>query len=102
MTDPIRWALIDGVSPSGRLQAWMRRVWERVAEDYAPFDINVTTDVAFDPVNYTGNKDNVGWLLICETTDNNGVALPHNGSGGIAYVGAFGISEYSPTISLLG
>ena len=68
-----------------------------MAEDYAPFDVNVTTDVAYDPDNYTGNKDMVGWLMICETTDNNGVALPHNGSGGVAYVGVFGNSTYSPT-----
>lgn len=78
-------------------QAWMKKVWQRVAEDYAPFDVDVTTDVTYDPDNYTGNKDQVGWLLICETTDANGVALPHNGSGGVAYVGVFGSSSYSPT-----
>lgn len=78
-------------------QAWMKNIWQRVAEDYAPFDINVTTDVAYDPVNYNGNKDNVGWLLICETTDNNNVALPHAGSGGVAYVGVFGETNYNPT-----
>lgn len=78
-------------------QTWMKRVWQRVAEDYAPFDVDVTTDVAYDPDNYTGNKDYVGWLLICDTTDNNGVALPHAGSGGVAYVGVFGNSTYSPT-----
>jgi hypothetical protein len=77
-------------------QAWMKRVWQRVAEDYAPFDVDVTTDTAYDPDNYTGNKDYVGWLLICESTDNNGVALPHSGSGGVAYVGVFGNSTYSP------
>ncbi|MEO5713678.1 MAG: MBG domain-containing protein, partial [Luteolibacter sp.] len=78
-------------------QAWMKRVWQRVSEDYAPFDVDVTTDVTYDPGNYTGNKDNVGWVLVCDTTDNNGVALPHAGSGGVAYVGVFGGSTYSPT-----
>jgi autotransporter-associated beta strand protein len=77
-------------------QTWMRRVWQRVSEDYAPFDVDVTTDVAYDPDNYAGNKDQVGWLLICETTDNSGVQLPHSGSGGVAYVGVFGNSTYSP------
>ena len=77
-------------------QTWMKSVWQRVAEDYAPFDIDVTTDIAYDPDNYTGNKNNVGWLLICETIDANGAALPHNGSGGVAYVGVFGNSSYSP------
>lgn len=78
-------------------QAWMKKVWQRVAEDYAPFDVDVTTDVAYDPDNYTGNKDNVGWLLICDTYDKNNVALPHNGSGGVAYLSVFGGSSYSPT-----
>jgi autotransporter-associated beta strand protein len=78
-------------------QTWMRRIYERVAEDYAPFDVNVTTDTAYDPDNYTGNKDFVGWLMICETTDNSEVQLPHFGYGGIAYVGVFGNSTYSPT-----
>ena len=87
----------DVSSFSDSEQTWMKRVWQRVAEDYAPFDVDVTTDVAYDPDNYTGNKDNVGWLLICDTFDNNGVALPHNGSGGVAYVGVFGNSTYSPT-----
>ena len=78
-------------------QAWMKKVWQRVSEDYAPFDVDVTTDVAYDPDNYTGNKDYVGWLMICETTDNNGAALPHNGAGGVAYVGKFGDPAYSPS-----
>ncbi|HEX5789913.1 MAG TPA: hypothetical protein VFY13_02120, partial [Luteolibacter sp.] len=78
-------------------QLWMKRVWERVAEDYAPFDIDVTTDVAYDPVNYTGDKNKVAWTIICETTDANGVALPHNGSGGVAYVGVFGSGSFYST-----
>ncbi len=77
-------------------QAWMKKVWQRISEDYAPFDVDVTTDVAYDPDIYTGNKDRVGWLMICEQTDNNNVALPHSGSGGVAYVGVFGNSSYSP------
>jgi autotransporter-associated beta strand protein len=75
----------------------IRRMWERVAEDYAPFDVNVTTDVAFDPDNYTGNKNKVGWLLITPTTDKNGVRCPHFGYGGIAYVGVFGNSNFFST-----
>lgn len=75
-------------------QAEMRRVWERIAEDYAPFDVNVTTDVAYDSVTYTGNKNNVGWLLFTNTTDKNGARCPHYGSGGVAYVGVFGNSNF--------
>lgn len=77
-------------------QTWIRRVWERIAEDYAPFNVDVTTDAAFDPDN-TGGQDNIGWLMICPTVDLNGVNLPHAGYGGIAYVGVFGGASYSPT-----
>lgn len=72
-------------------------MWERVAEDYAPFDVNVTTDVAYDPVNYTGDKNKVGWLLITPTTDKVGARCPHYGSGGVAYVGVFGNSNFFST-----
>ncbi len=72
----------------------MREIWERIAEDYAPFNINVTTDVSYDPDNYTGDKNRVGWLLFTETIDKNGNPCPHNGSGGIAYVDVFGAGDY--------
>lgn len=75
-------------------QAEMRRVWERIAEDYAPFDINVTTDAAFDPDTYPGDKNKVGWLLFTPTTDKNNKPCPHNGAGGVAYVGVFGDPGY--------
>lgn len=78
-------------------QAEMRRVYERIAEDYAPFDINVTTDVAYDPATYTGDKNKVGWLLFTNTTDKNGARCPHYGSGGVAYVGVFGNSNFFST-----
>lgn len=72
----------------------IRRMWERIAEDYAPFNVNVTTDVAYDPDNYTGDKNKVGWLLTTPTTDKNGVRCPHYGFGGMAYVNVFGLSDY--------
>jgi uncharacterized cupredoxin-like copper-binding protein len=75
-------------------QAEMRRVWERISEDYAPFNVNVTTDVTYDPTNYIGDKNKVGWLLFTPTIDKNNRACPHNGSGGVAYVGVFGIPSY--------
>ena len=78
-------------------QAYMKEVWQRMAEDYAPFDINVTTDKAYDPVNYTGNKNRVAWVLFTDTVDKNGKACPHDGAGGIAYVDVFGRSDYFST-----
>ncbi len=77
-------------------QTFMRRVWERIAEDYAPFNINITTDVAYDPAT-TGGLNNVAWNLFCPRVDANSVNLPHAGSGGVAYVGVFGNSNFAST-----
>ncbi|MES2981163.1 MAG: Calx-beta domain-containing protein [Verrucomicrobiota bacterium] len=84
----------DTTTFSDSEQTEMRRVWERIAEDYAPFDVNVTTDAAYDSVTYTGDKNKVGWLLFTPTTDKLGARCPHYGSGGVAYVGVFGNSNY--------
>ncbi|OIN04759.1 Ig-like domain-containing protein [Oceanisphaera psychrotolerans] len=63
-------------------------IWHRIAEDMAPFDIDVTTEDpgAFGP--------NVGHVLITEDTDEFGTAMPAQGAGGVAYVGVWGISNY--------
>ncbi|MFU8892127.1 MAG: InlB B-repeat-containing protein [Luteolibacter sp.] len=95
------WSLdSDRTTFSASEQTEMRRIWERIAEDYAPFNVNVTTDVTYDPDNYTGDKNKVGWLLITPTKDKNGVSCPHDGAGGVAYVNVFGrtdfFSKYQP------
>ena len=64
-------------------------IWERVAEDYAPFDVDVTTEV---PATWTSTT---GHAMITPTTDRTGQHLPHYGSGGIAYVDVFGAFDYS-------
>jgi hypothetical protein len=64
-------------------------IWERVAEDYAPFDIDVTTEQPPVWNRYTGH------VLITPGTDKNGVSCPHDGYGGIAFVDVFGGAEYS-------
>lgn len=66
-------------------------VWQRVAEDYAPFNVDVTTDSAA----MEGSLNNVtGHVVI--TKDSIGVAP---GRGGIAYIGAFGRPDYASTYS---
>jgi autotransporter-associated beta strand protein len=87
----------DATTFSDAEQAEMKRVWQRISEDYAPYDINVTTDVTYDSATYTGNKNNVGWLLFTATTDKTGARCPHYGSGGVAYVGVFGNSNFFST-----
>jgi len=63
-------------------------IWHRIAEDLAPFDIDVTTEAP----NSFGPK--VGHILITSKTDANGSLMPHSASGGVAYVGVWGRSNY--------
>lgn len=63
--------------------------WLRVSEDYAPFDVDVTTEQPASWTRYTGHA------LITEDVDENGVDCPHKGYGGIAYLNVFGNSNYS-------
>jgi PKD repeat protein len=63
-------------------------VWHRVAEDYAPFDIDVTTE---DPVTFTSTT---GRILITSDTDASGQPMPYDSAGGVAYVGVWGRGDY--------
>lgn len=64
-------------------------VWRRVAEDFAPFDVDVTTE---EPLTFTNTT---GRILITPGTDKNGVLLPYGDSaGGVAYMNVWGASNY--------
>lgn len=63
--------------------------WEFVAEDFAPFDVDVTTEA---PAVYPAR--NTGWAMITKTVDKNGNNCPHHNYGGIAYVNVFGRLNY--------
>lgn len=79
----------DSASFSTSERASIAEIWHRIAEDFAPFDIDVTTQEppVFGP--------NVGHILITGGTDAKGDLLPHGDtSGGIAYVGVWGNSSY--------
>jgi len=73
-------------------------VWRRVAEDYAPFDVNVTTeDPGYAAINRASSSDaQFGTRLIVtysKTACSNGktvyASICANGCGGIAYVGVY-------------
>jgi len=64
-------------------------IWHRVAEDMAPFDIDVTTE---DPGSF---GPSTGHVLITANTDATGAAMPHSNAGGVAYVGVWGASYYT-------
>jgi PKD repeat protein/predicted RNA-binding protein with TRAM domain len=75
-------------------RAAIAEIWYRVSEDFAPFDIDVTTE---EPTSF---GTNTGRILITSKTDANGAAMPYNWAGGVAYVGVWGRSDdkYSPAL----
>jgi|GEM_PF-2017902 len=94
--------------------AWVERVWKRVAEDYIPFDINVTTDPAkFEatPIEkrvhciitpttnwYAGARDDVGGVAKTSTF---GMDIPCWAFSGLEYEVAKAIShEVGHTLGL--
>ena len=84
----------DGVAGlSAAEQTAISRIWARVAEDYIPWRVDVTTE---RPATFTATT---GTILITEDVDANGVALPGQGGGGIAYLNVFGDASY-PRYSL--
>jgi len=87
----------DATTFSATEQVAIVEIWERVAEDYAAFDVDVTTE---EPVVFTSTTAHA---LITSKTDANGVTLPYgSSSGGVAYVDAFGDADfagiYSPAL----
>jgi hypothetical protein len=84
---------IDG-TPGGFGSEELARIgeiWHRVAEDLAPFNIDVTTE---EPAAFGSN---VGRVLITEDVDANGVDMPAKSptTGGVAYVNVFGRIDYA-------
>jgi hypothetical protein len=73
-------------------QAAIKRIWQRVAEDYAAFDVDVTTEEPAAMNNRTARA------LITRNTDANGLANPSSSAGGVAYIGVFAgsLAYYSP------
>ena len=84
----------DTTTFSDSEQAAIKRIWQRMAEDFAPFDIDVTTE----PPATLNNTTAV--VTITRNTDANGDPNPASSAGGVAYVNVFGrfdfISTYSP------
>lgn len=81
----------DGIPDSFNTteHAQIAEIWHRVAEDYAPFDVDVTTE---EPSSF---GPNTGRILITKNTDATGKAMPSSSAGGVAYVGVWGRSNYA-------
>jgi len=75
--------------------ARIQRIWQRVAEDYLPFDVNVTTaDPGADALAKSGWGDTQWGVRACIGGDSGdwfGTA-----AGGVAYVGSFTASADTP------
>ncbi|ATC64183.1 hypothetical protein CMV30_09570 [Nibricoccus aquaticus] len=69
-------------------QTRIQRIWARVAEDYAPFEVDVTTE---QPALFTRHTARA---LITRNTDRNGIALPSSTGGGVAYLNVFSRADY--------
>jgi hypothetical protein len=70
-------------------QTAIKRIWQRVTEDYAPFNVDVTTE---RPASFNSRTAHA---LITRNTDANGDANPSSTAGGVAYVSVFGNGNYS-------
>jgi len=73
----------------------MAEIWERIAEDFAPFDVDVTTE---DPKQY---GQNVAWVLITDSEPRGKQPLPSPTAGSTTYMNVFGYPQagyYSPAL----
>lgn len=70
-------------------QLAIKRIWQRVAEDFAPFNIDVTTErpTVFDT--------RTAHALITRNTDANGAGNPSSTAGGVAYINMFGTANFA-------
>ncbi|MBK8475724.1 MAG: immunoglobulin domain-containing protein [Opitutaceae bacterium] len=70
-------------------QAAIIEIWQRVAEDYAPFDIDVTTEQPASLGYYAAHA------LVTPSKDRTNAALPHSATAaGIAYLDEYGYPTY--------
>ena len=84
----------DNTKFSNSEQTAIYQVWQRVSEDFAPFDINVTTDPFYDDENNRGPK--IGHVLVTHSSD-----FGNDPSGGYAWTDSFGDNNavyYQPAL----
>lgn len=68
-------------------QERIQYIWQRVKEDYVPFDVDVTTEEPpADAITRSSSSDNLYGTRVVITSKNIGVC---SGCGGVAYVGVF-------------
>lgn len=70
-------------------QAAIKAIWRRIAEDFAPFNVDVTTERP------AVMHNRVAVALITRNTDADGAPNPSSTAGGVAYVNVFGRSGFA-------
>ncbi|MEO1433376.1 MAG: putative Ig domain-containing protein, partial [Cyanobacteria bacterium J06633_8] len=66
----------------------IQHIWQRVAEDFAPFNVNVTTEEPdIEDLRNTGNGDEKWGIRVVLTQDDETLIAP--GSGGVAFFNSF-------------
>jgi hypothetical protein len=76
---------------TSELQA-IQNIWQRVAEDYVPFDIDVTTEALSDDRIYRASSTDeyFGIRVVITPSGSVGYCGGTSGCGGVSYVGAMG------------
>ncbi|MEI6686300.1 MAG: M66 family metalloprotease, partial [Planctomycetota bacterium] len=73
--------------------ARIREIWERVSEDYLPFNVDVTTeDPGIEGLRKVGSSD-TAWGVRVAIGNN---IAPAPTAGGVSYVGVYGNEYYGP------
>lgn len=73
--------------------ARIHAIWERVAEDFIPFDVNVTTEEpALSDLSFGGNGDDKWGVRVVIGGD----GAWYGSAGGVAYVGSFNWNSDTP------
>lgn len=88
---------LDG-NPAGFSDAELERIqkiWQRVAEDYAPFDVNVTTaEPGLEALRRSPSTDPAYGIRVC--IGGSSYDWFKQGAGGVAYVGSFNWPSDTP------
>ncbi len=73
----------------------LQRIWARVAEDFAPFNVNVTTEEPpIEDLRNTGGGD-TRWGIRTLISSNDPL---NTGAGGVAYIGSFNWDSDTPAL----
>ena len=83
----------NGPSFTTTEQQTIQKIWARVAEDYAPFNVDVTTqDPGVESLRKLNSSDTRWGIRVVITPDD----TPAPGAGGVAYVGSFNYNTDTP------